>query len=741
MRIFMDRSRKSFSDCFSLIVIALTVLCFIIMKDTGTTAALRWLAVVFSVSFFMRPYMPLKNLRIEDAGFGVKFSFGLFICFFAAWNVSATGVCEYSDMIVFAAFAVFAAGGFALKRYVYKEPYITYDEMRRMLDGFAAFAVIFLIFFWMIGFNPLVDCGTENYMDFGFIRTIYRQKAAVPYDIWFANDKLNYYYLGQSAVVYMCRLAGTTPEYGYNMMLCTFIASVFVCVYEIVNAVSSQLLATLPDRGKCAHFGALVGGGVAAFSANPHWIIYGILQPLYKFVTRQGSEGRYWFSDGTVFINTVLGDPDNGKNEFPAYSVILGDLHAHVINVIFVLPLLVLLFDICAGRNRKEDRRYDIYSLVMISMLLGYYKGSNYWDFAIYYVITGAVVVFSDIAKRGFGLKTSGVVALKACGVTLVSLAAPLMFMRHFIKMESGIELCDAHSPLLKLAVLWLLPVVISILLAVFLNTDRGRAVTRSAACSSAVLALILCTIGLVITPEFIYVKDIYGSENSRFNIMFKLTYQAFILFAVIIGIGFATLVYLYFKSDRRSRPLRFAIVSSIVVFAASIAYTPYAARIWLGKYWDPGTRVGISSLKGLEKDEVYGFEMEAYDCLAKDDRKVINIVEAAGDSYTHDNALSVYSGACTPAGWFVHEWMWHNDPAPIKERSDFVSYFYTSGNSEYCRNFLKLYDIDYIFVGPVEVCRYPVNRSGFWDLGEVCVKTVWQDCDLALIRVDRSKL
>lgn len=737
----MDRSRKSFSDCFSLVVIALTVLCFIIMKDTGTTAALRWLAVVFSVSFFMRPFMPLKNLLIADEGFGVRFAFGLFICFFAAWNISALGLCEYSDMIVFISLAVFAVCGFGLKRFVYNEPYITRDEMLHMLNGFAVFAVIFLAFFWMIGFNPLVDCGTENYMDFGFMQAIYRQKAAVPYDIWFATDKLNYYYLGQAASVYMCRLAGTTPEYGYNMMLATFIACVFVMVFEIVNAVSSALLADAPDKKKCTFYGGLFGAAIAAFSANPHWLIYGIIKPLYLRITGQQVDGRYWFPDGTVYINTALGDPDNGKNEFPAYSVILGDLHAHVINVIFVLPLIILLFDLCLGGDEKEDRRCGIYDLIMISLLLGYYKGSNYWDFAIYYVITGAVVVFSDLRKKGAHPKTFGVIALKACTVTLISLAAPLLFMKNFIKMESGIELCEVHTPLIKLAVLWLLPVATAAAVAVFINTRRGRDVTASAACSSSLLALILCTTGLVITPEFVYVKDIYGVANSRFNTMFKLTYQAFVLFAIIIGIGFAILLYMHYMNGKRSKAVLAVILTTLVIFALSIAYTPYASGLWLGDFWNAEKRVGISSLKGLEKDEVYGFEMEAYGVLMQDGKRVLNIVEAAGDSYTHDNALSVYSGACTPAGWFVHEWMWHNDPEPIRERSDYVSFFYTAGNREYCRNFLKLYDIDYIFVGPVEVCRYPVNRSGFWDLGEVCVKTVWQDCDLALIRVDRSKL
>ena len=131
---------------------------------------------------------------------------------------------------------------------------------------------------------------------------------------------------------------------------------------------------------------------------------------------------------------------------------------------------------------------------------------------------------------------------------------------------------------------------------------------------------------------------------------------------------------------------------------------------------------------------------MEAYDILKEDDRRVLNIVEMCGDSYRHESSLSVYSGACTPVGWFVHEWMWHNDPDPVRERADEVSYFYRCGDEAYCRDFIERYDIDYIFVGPGEVCKYAVNRNGFWDLGDVVLDSIWKDCELSLIKVDRTR-
>ena len=726
----MDRFRKSFSDYSSLAVIAAVIICFIFMRDTGTTAALCWLAVVFAVSFFMRPFVPIRNLCIPDAGFAVTFGAGLFLCFYLAWTFSAITGFEFSDAAVYSSFAILAVAGYLIRRFICKKPYAEFCDLKRSLNGFAVFAVIFLAFFWVIGFNPVVDPGTENYMDFAFMQTIYRQKSAIPMDPWFSGTRLNYYYLGQAVSVYMTRLAHTTPEFGYNMMLATFAGMVFMMVFELVSGIAGALFSDTVRKRRCAFSGGVLGGAIAAFGANPHWLLYGIVSPVLGrlFGNR---DLDYWFSDATVYISTELGDPDNGKNEFPAYSVILGDLHAHVINVIFVLPLLALLFDICM-RSEEDDDKGDVwYKLFLISMLLGYYKGANYWDFAIYFVITGAMTVFFDLKRYGAKPGTFGGIAAKACFVTAVSFVSILPFSLRFSKMESGLFLCENHTSISKLFVLWFLPVAVCVALIVWLYNTVPDAQIKNRAGRSALLASILCTTGLVITPEVIYVKDIYGRANLRFNTMFKLTYQAYILFAVFIGIAFAA-------SLLRSHTVIATVF--VVLTIADIYYTPFSCRKWLGDYYDASARSGISSLERLYGDERYSFELRAADVLKQDDARVLNIVEGAGDSYQHSSALSVYSGACTPVGWFVHEWMWHNAPEEVHERADEVSYFYRCGDKGYCSDFLRRYDIDYIFVGPVETAKYAVNMNGFWDLGDVVLDEIRTDAEYALIKVDRSR-
>ena len=47
-----------------------------------------------------------------------------------------------------------------------------------------------------------------------------------------------------------------------------------------------------------------------------------------------------------------------------------------------------------------------------------------------------------------------------------------------------------------------------------------------------------LCAIWLIVIPELVYVRDIYENGNARANTMFKLTYQAYMLFGMTMGYG-----------------------------------------------------------------------------------------------------------------------------------------------------------------------------------------------------------
>lgn len=691
----------------SAIIISIVVIYFLASEDLGARDGLRWLLLVFIISLIMRPALNVKNLRLVTNGFALSFGLGLALSFFLAWFIAAVNITEFNDLLCFFSLIVL---GIAINYFSHKSNIIHYewnkDRAERFIWGFAIFALFYFAAFWVIGFNPTLDSGTENYMDYGFMQSMYRQKMMAPMDIWYSGERLNYYYLGQAAAVYMCRLAFTGPEYGYNLMLATFWAFVAAASIEIVHSTIDKIT----NNRTSSILGSIVALLTAAFGANGHFIVYGIIYPFLNKFSPTPVDDNYWFPDGTVYISTGNGDADNGKNEFPAYSAVLGDLHAHVINLIFVLPLIMLLIDYLF--SEEDDESYA--KLFIISILLGLYKGTNYWDFVIYYVITGGVVVLCDFTRRKITRRSIMGVFLKASLVSIISTVVILPFTLRFTKMASVLKLAEQHSPLHKMLVLWLFPFAVAVIF-IFLIYKKENGFALKAYNRVGLCAITLCAMGLVITPELVYIEDIYGEGYTRFNIMFKLTYAAFILFALIIGIAAGML----FSRFTVSSLVRYSASIILIISIALALYSPDAVSDWMGDVFETGDRYGISTIEQLYNDDSYKAEMAAFDVIQADKKRIVNIMEAAGNSYNHESVLSVLTGGCAVAGWYVHEWLWRTDSDGIAGRSEEVMNFYQSGDERLCRTIIDKYDIDYIFVGPAEYNKYSVNTEGFMELGD----------------------
>mgnify|MGYP003292833189 CR=1 FL=1 len=439
-----------------------------IMMDPGTTEAIKWLMVVFLISFTMRPYLCMKNLKTFDYGFGLSYGLGLALSFLAAWFVSACGLCEFNTWIMYGSLIIFSIAPIVYGKITHTGySYWNKERLIEYLIGFLIFNIIFWTAFWIIGFNPLIDETTENYMDYGFLKSIYQWKQVPPKDIWLAGSKLQYYYLGQAAVAFMCRLSFTTPEYGYNIMLCTILASTALMTGEIAFSLIDYFAKEMGNvkeiiKKKAAIAAALVASLTACFSSNGYYFVYGVFKPLFSDLS--GPSEQFYFSSPLSYISVAHGDPDNGRTEFPIYTIILGDLHAHVINMVFVLPLIALLLDFACEKEQKEKYK----KVVLFGVLLALYKGTNYWDFAIYTVVTGAILVFCGLEKK-IGI------LINISIVFVISMLLALPFTLQFKKIASQICLAENHSPFGKLMVWWGFFLLLSIYLIYWLFKSKKK--------------------------------------------------------------------------------------------------------------------------------------------------------------------------------------------------------------------------------------------------------------------------
>lgn len=228
------------------------------------------------------------------------------------------------------------------------------------------------------------------------------------------------------------------------------------------------------------------------------------------------------------------------------------------------------------------------------------------------------------------------------------------------------------------------------------------------------ILVLGLCAIGLVLLPEVVYVEDIYSGDYKRANTMFKLTYQAFILFGLCFGYILPRLL----AFGKTPRQKKYA-VTGLVLFLLSLAYIQNAVNAWYGNIFDR------SGYEGLDATAFMEIEMPE-DALATDwlNQNITGtpvVLEANGDSYTDYQRVSVITGLPTLLGWRTHEWLWKGDPELLDARAADIETIYTSTEEDMVRSLIQEYNIAYIYVGKLEKEKYgTVNHELLKSLGTV---------------------
>jgi YYY domain-containing protein len=286
---------------------------------------------------------------------------------------------------------------------------------------------------------------------------------------------------------------------------------------------------------------------------------------------------------------------------------------------------------------------------------------------------------------------------------------AALPFTATFEMISSEVAPTHSHTMLYQFAVVWGLPVFIFLIYIAQLLLERRKMKVPDL----AVLLMGLCAFGLIIMPELIYVKDIYGGEHYRANTMFKLTYQAFILFGMMMG--YVTVRTLRLKAG----VLRGLALAGGFVLLVTGGYTVNAVRSWFGNVFDPAAR--ISSDASVFVDEYYESDYGAVNWLNKNVSGQPVVLEAPGDSYSDYERVSVATGLPTVLGWYVHEWLWRNDVAELNQRTADIETIYTTGDAETARRLIAQYNITYIYIGKLEREKYPaLNDRLLQTLGEV---------------------
>ncbi len=248
-----------------------------------------------------------------------------------------------------------------------------------------------------------------------------------------------------------------------------------------------------------------------------------------------------------------------------------------------------------------------------------------------------------------------------------------------------------------------------ALLTAALLAATLAAATTRRLTTSERML-WVLAAGGLacILGAELGTVRDEFaGGELERMNTVFKMGYQAWVLFAVFGAVALSAAAEWLPRLIPRAA---WMLVAALLV-GSSLAYTVAA------------TATAKHSLKGDSRLEGRNFlkpggpgDIGAIDWIREETADDAVVLEAVGDDYSpFGNArISVFTGRQTLLGWPGHEIQWSHD---VGNRIEEVKTLYASPDPAAVQALLALYGVDYAVVGPLERTTYG-NPKALAELG-----------------------
>ena len=285
--------------------------------------------------------------------------------------------------------------------------------------------------------------------------------------------------------------------------------------------------------------------------------------------------------------------------------------------------------------------------------------------------------------------------------LTALSLAAvggpvALWAIRHMDKGGTEGELIGRTIHVLPYALLIMMAVYTALWLARRPRPPMGR-----------LFALALTALGLLLVmgPELLYVDDSFGGASERMNTVFKLYYAGWLLLGVAAGYS---VYYWAALRDRLAGWGRFMTAVWSVAFVALLlgsAYYSLSAVVGKGAFDQAPTLDGLAF---IGEDSA---EYRAIERIRDDAGSGSAVLEAFDSASYYSNGpfgrVSSSTGVPTVLGWAGHESQWRGSDAPYLGRPEDIDTIYKTQDVELAKNLLAKYNVNYVYVGPLERRQY----------------------------------
>ncbi|MCD4840859.1 MAG: DUF2298 domain-containing protein [Methanosarcinales archaeon] len=720
---------------------------------------IKWWLVLELIGFAALPLTAWIFSNLKDNGIALTKIMGLLFVTYFSWVLTHLG---FNYGIVIVGLSVLIVLAISLVIFSFKGCPV---DLKTLVRTEILFTLAFLVFVIIRAYSPdIYWTGGEKLMDMSFINMILRSTSFPPMDPWLSGEPMQYYYFGYLVAANLIKLSNVLPSIGFNLGVATMFALSATAAYGIGKDLVSNnrvfaliIMAFVVIFGNPAGFIQLL---VTLFVPKYH----GLFNVPPGDVLARLSAYNYW-PTSRVIPNTI--------NEFPYFSFIQADLHAHMIAIAFQLLMIALLLNLLRG-----GKEYNIPLLAVITLLLGFMFPLNSWDYptyAIFFVMVLAawrIRVFAKLSKnqgftgRIFSVHPVELAKLAVVGAAVIISSILLYLPYHllasnvshslnlvtygqtgiifylgvfgimlfFLLVYSILNFYDHYYPDMKMILAGLVIVIVAayitnieilVIILPLIVMSIYLLVKEEDPSIQFIYLLILLGALLSLFCELFYIQDSFGITSPqyiRFNTVFKIYVQHWIVWALAAGAAF---YHLWnwgeiediedvkdmggmkdtgnmgnMKDMANVTKKGFAIISIILVLAA-MSYPVFATYSRSGNFKGQPTLDGAAYL-----EQQYQNEYNAIMWLDNLNGTPV-VLQNPGQAYKLNTHVTAFTGLPTVLGWAGHEKNWRNGADIVNERWYEVPRVYTSSDVDTVNGILDKYNVEYIYVGGVEVERY----------------------------------
>ncbi|WKZ46522.1 MAG: DUF2298 domain-containing protein [Anaerolineales bacterium] len=373
---------------------------------------LIWYVFIFILGLAVYPLIRIAMPGLADKGYPLSRALGLVLFGWLAWMAGSVGIpyTRTTIAIVFGLILLLGVGLAYYQRDELREEWKTKKKHFLLIEGvFLAFFVIDLLI--RLG-NPDMwhpAKGGERPMDFSYFNAVLKSTSFPPYDPWFAGGYINYYYYGFVLVGTPVKLLGIVPSIAYNFILPTLFAIVGICAFSIGwNLATGRRSNVNDDRPATFNLGLVSGISASALAILLGNL--GTIQMIYNRMQQLGAVGAFswestftervtWFLAGLKMIVSGEGvlpigpgdwywdpsrivppGPDNSITEFPLFTFLYSDLHAHMIAMPIMLLALSWAVAVVVGQAKWKNQISTGVGIVVGALIIGALYPTNLSD-------------------------------------------------------------------------------------------------------------------------------------------------------------------------------------------------------------------------------------------------------------------------------------------------------------------------------------------------------------------------